>query len=132
MLFPMVGAYWREVARRALCEALGVLQITSRERVVLSVVITGVGLLALAAFGSAGAFGDQLVYVLALTIFIVLSLLAIFAWKLVSVPAKMASEAKDTIQGLRQKLVVNFGPERISLVQLAEIARTKHGWTWGE
>src|SRR5436189_5987949 len=116
MLSPMVRAYWQEVARRALCEALGVLQITSRERVVLSVVVTVIGLGALAIFGSVGAFGDQLVTVLAIALFMALALPAIFAWMLVSVPAKMNAEAKDTIQGLREKLTVNFGPERLSLV----------------
>src|SRR4029453_16623073 len=127
----MVREYWRKVARRASCEALGVLHITSRDRVLMSIASAIVVLVALTIFGSTEAAKDHIVAITSVVAFIALVFPAIFLWKLLSVPALLHDEGEKKIGGLEQLIKPAFGPERISVVDLAAIAKKKYGWTLG-
>ena len=97
----MVGEYWRQVAKLAAKDAAAVVGITSRERVVIWLLIAVVTIAGLAFIGSPGSAWDEIAWRGFFIAVIVLAYPFIFLWKLVSVPAREYIELYNELDILK-------------------------------
>jgi hypothetical protein len=109
--FAMVRAYWCIVHRRAFAETAKALGLESRARIMMGALIVVVILLCLAFWGSSDASRDEAIVRLAIAGTVIGLFPFVYAWKLVSTPARMHEEAMQGAVQKLQSLLVEYSPE---------------------
>lgn len=100
----MVKHYWAFICRRAFKEACATIRLDTRERVVITGAVVGVGVLTLFLWGSNDAPGDETIMRFGIVVATFAILFFLFAWKVVSVPAVLDAERIEQVSSLRARL----------------------------
>lgn len=100
----MVKAYWRLIAARAFKEACNAAGLTTRGGVMIASAVVLAMVLTLGFLGSADAQRDEIIARGGAIAFIVLFVLALFAWKFVTTPAVVYGEQGEAIHALQLRL----------------------------
>jgi hypothetical protein len=117
----MVMAYWRRVATRAFTDTAALLGLGSRSQIAVKGILGLAAIAGLLLFGSSEAAKDQGVAVAFIIAAIIFLFPLVYAWQLVSAPAKLAEEAARETKKLQTDLKRQSDPIAHSLVAIASV-----------